>query len=203
MTGNSVNSDIFGDYATIKYNSAGQEQWVARYDGTGHEVDNGMAITVDISGNVYVTGDSLGLTTGSDYVTIKYNSEGQTQWVALYDTNFHGNDYGRAIAVDPSGNVYVTGTSWGQGHGYDYATVKYNPAGQQQWVARYQDPIRGSEAAAIAVDNSGYIYVTGTSATIRYNAAGQQEWVAPAQGNAMAIDGSGNVLVTGSTATIK
>src|ERR1051326_3387189 len=41
------------------------------------------------------------------------------------------------MAIDSSGNVYVTGQSWSANTSeYDYATVKYNADGQQQWVAR-------------------------------------------------------------------
>ena len=75
MTGSSVGPDSYDDYATIKYNSAGQEQWVARYDGPGHFVDYGAAIAVDASDNVYVTGSSLGSGTNLDYATIKYVQE--------------------------------------------------------------------------------------------------------------------------------
>ena len=68
-----------------------------------------------------------------------------------------------AIGVDASGNVYVTGTSDGGGTGIDYATIKYNSAGQEQWVAR--GPGNGNDfASALAVDGPGNVYVTGTSA---------------------------------------
>jgi hypothetical protein len=62
---------VFGNwgYATIKYNSAGQELWTVRYDPDAD--DQAAAIALDNLGNVYVTGGS-GVSTDSDYVTIKY-----------------------------------------------------------------------------------------------------------------------------------
>ena len=77
-------------------------------------------MAVDGSGSAYVTGRS-----GSDYATIKYNSAGQQQWVARYDGPDNSNDVAGGIAVDESGNVYVTGSSYGLSTDQDYATVKY------------------------------------------------------------------------------
>jgi hypothetical protein len=216
VTGRSYGNGIGFDYATIKYDSAGQQQWVARYTGfQGSGDDEANAIAVDGSGNVYVTGRSTGLDTGFDYVTIKYNPAGQQQWVARYNGPANGSDDAWAVAVDDSGNVYVTGQSDGSGGDDEYATVKYNTEGQQQWVARYNGPGNlGNAAYAIAVDNSGNVYVTGLSvgsgtgldyATIKYNSAGQQQWVAryngPANGDdygqAIAVDNAANIYVTG------
>jgi hypothetical protein len=192
---------VTGDSATVKYNSTGQQQWAAYYPGTA------KAMAVDGSENVYVTGGNPG-TGNSDYATIKYNSAGQQQWIVTYNGPGNGDDHANAIAIDGSGNVYVTGASVG-GDGYPhYATIKYNSAGQQQWVARYTGPaLLQDEAAAIAVDGLGNVYVTGSSnedyATIKYNAVGEQQWVARYDGgyqdfaNAIAIDDSGNVYVTG------
>ncbi len=71
------------------------------------------------------------------------------------------------MAVDASGNVYVTGESGGAGTESDYATVKYSPAGLQQWVARYNGPENSfDDATALAVDASGKVYVTGRSSYV-------------------------------------
>jgi small nuclear ribonucleoprotein (snRNP)-like protein len=67
-------------------------------------------------------------------------------------------------AIDDSGNVYVTGASWGSGSLYDYATVKYDANGNQMWVARYAGIIYGIDKAySITLDDAGYVYVTGES----------------------------------------
>ena len=143
------------DYATIKYNASGQQQWVARYNGPGNGDDVASAIAIDGSGNVYVTGGSTGSAGDDDYATIKYNGSGAQQWVARYSAPGSSTDYAYTIAVDGSGNVYVTGQSGSTEALTDYATVKYNASGTQQWVARYNGPANDSDiAVAIAVDSS-------------------------------------------------
>lgn len=258
VTGNSYGFDGYAEYATVKYNSTGQEQWVARYNGPGIGADGATALALDTSGNIYVTGGSTGpsqnlefatikynsagqqqwvardsgggaraiavdasgnaYVTGSngDYVTIKYDSAGQRQWIATYDGGIDNNDEAAAIAVAISGDVFVTGKSVGLDGYHSYATIKYNSAGQEQWVARYVGPAGryNDEATAIGLDGSGNVYVTGISvsfqssadyATLKYNSAGQRQWVARYNGPAysideafaMALDSAGNVYVTG------
>jgi uncharacterized delta-60 repeat protein len=203
------------DCVTIKYNALGMEQWVVRYNGPGHSEEWAVALALDAAGNVYITGSSRGSYTGDDYATVKYNSAGVEQWVARYNGPVNGDDQVAALAVDDAGNVYVTGESEGSGTYYDYATVKYNSAGVEQWVARYNGPANYWEkATALAVDDVGNVYVTGESdgsgtghdyATVKYNSAGIEQWVARYNGptndwdeaNALAVDGTGNVYVTG------
>jgi len=162
VTGESYGSGQGDDYATIKYSPDGNELWVARYNGPGNSDDRAEAIALDSSGNVYVTGYSTGDGTNKDYATIKYSPDGNELWVARYNGPGNGSDSGRAIALDSSGNVYVAGTSYGSGTGYDCTTVKYAPDGTELWVVSYNGPVNGSDRAkAIAVDSSGNIYVGG------------------------------------------
>ena len=204
ITGKSYNS-LHEDYAyaTIKYDGEGNELWVARYDGAGVD-DDGRAIAVGGSGNVYVTGSS-----GGDYATIKYDSNGNQLWAARYEGSPESDDGAVGIVVDGSGNAYVAGTSQG-----DYATIKYDSNGNQLWVARYGGSGGDGVARAMALDDTGNVYVTGKSfsssyqyeyATVKYDSDGNQLWVAGCQGLEcgegepvdVAVDGSGNVYVTG------
>jgi Beta-propeller repeat len=163
-TGGSYGADGSSDYATIKYNSAGQEEWVARYNGPAKADDVAAAIAVDGSGNVYLTGLSVDSDGFPDYATIKYSSDGQEQWVARYNGPDAFFDEATAITVDSSGNVFVAGSSYDSDSTSDYATIKYDSAGQEQWVSRYDPPGQSFDnPSAIAIDSSGAVYVTGSS----------------------------------------
>jgi hypothetical protein len=218
VTGSSRDGDGYNDYATIKYYPSGDTAWVRRHSSLsliGYAGAN--AIAVDVSGNVYVTGSSEGSGLTWDYATIKYYPNGDTAWVRRYNGPGNDDDYARAIAIDGSGNVYVTGHSIGIGTSYDYATIKYYPNGDTAWVRRYNGPVNGADYCfAIVVDGSGNVYVTGYSAvwyafsdytTIKYFPNGDIAWVRRYNGMGnnddycydITVDGSGNVYVTGST----
>jgi hypothetical protein len=176
VTGYSIGSGTEYDYATIKYNTNGKQLWVKRYNGPGNADDGALTIAVDGSGNAYVTGWSSRSGTDYDYATIKYDTNGKQLWVKRYNGPGSGKDIVQNIAVDGSGNVYVTGDSEGLGNDYDYATIKYNTNGKQLWVKRYNGTGKGADEA-IAVDGTGNVCVTGQSkgsgtgfdfATIKY-----------------------------------
>ena len=155
------------DYTTIKYNSEGVEQWVARYNGPDNLADHAMGIAIDSSRNVYVTGYSNDSETDEDYATVKYNSVGVEQWVARYNGPGNSADHATGIAIDSTGNVYVSGSSYGAGTNTDYATVKYNSEGVEQWIARYNGPGNGHDCliylGGIVLDSSENVYVSGYS----------------------------------------
>lgn len=191
------------DYILIKYNSIGVQQWVSPYNGTGNSYDRCLSITASNSGNVYVTGYSVGVNGNKDYLTIKYNSTGNLIWSRRYNGLGNGDDYAYSIAIDDSQNVYVTGFSIGLNTDFDYLTIKYNSNGDAKWIKRYNDPGNLNDYANnVLVDKSGNVIVTGTSygvTTIKYNPSGDTLWVRHCASDtpSMSIDDSENVYVTG------
>ena len=204
VAGNS--SGIYGaDYALVKYNSAGDEQWVQFYDGGGNHSVSGIALYVDGGSGqtfIHVTGYSqsgYSSSTTADYATIKYDADGTEVWVARFDAA-GATDTAMALVVDGSGNVYVTGEAryTSPTSQKRYATVKYNSAGTQQWVKSFGgDGSSDHSARAIGFDSGGNVIVSGTTVTIKYNTAGAEQWVTPFQAYSLATDSLGNTYTTG------
>jgi len=75
VTGGSEGSGAAGsDYATVAYRAGtGARLWTRRYDPSN--VDIALAIAVSSDGTkVFVTGESEGSVTGSDYATVAYSA---------------------------------------------------------------------------------------------------------------------------------
>ncbi|MGH2575376.1 MAG: T9SS type A sorting domain-containing protein, partial [Ignavibacteria bacterium] len=219
VTGYSMGIGTGYDYATIKYNSDGDSLWVVRFDGEGHSEDKAYAITVDEIGEIHITGCVTGIGSGTDYCTIKYDSNGEVIWNKVYNGTGNSEDVSCGIKVDVSRNVYVTGYSTESGSNKDYTTIKYDSSGATLWVAVYNGPGNHEDKAnSITLDNEGNILVTGTSrntsssssqdyATVKYDTGGVQQWAARYNGTgnsvdiayAVAIGNDNEVLVTGSS----
>lgn len=219
VTGYSANPGTQGDCITIKYKPNGETAWVRIYNGPTNYPDAGKALAVDSHGNVYVTGISVTPPGNSDYLTLKYGPSGNLLWVKTYDGEGNWVDEPEAIAIDDSGNVYVTGRSFGNQTSFDWATIKYFPDGDTVWVRRYNGPEDSTDYAhSLCVDKSGNVYVTGESwkpaggrstqsdyVTIKYDQTGNQVWLKEFDGPAndwdwpcaIVVDKPNNVYVTG------
>jgi hypothetical protein len=164
------------DIFVAKLNSTGAWQWAVKAGGTGG--DRGMGIAVDSSGNAYVTGrfennasfGSINLYgwMSQNIFVAKLNSTGGWQWVVKAVGNNWNMAYG--IAVDSSGNAYVTGefintasfgsTSLNNTGLPDIFVAKLNSTGHWQWALKAGGPSNSDSGTGIAVDSSG-VYVTG------------------------------------------
>ncbi|HKQ37974.1 MAG TPA: SBBP repeat-containing protein [Verrucomicrobiae bacterium] len=144
----------------------------------GNDSDTGHSIAIDLSGNVYVAGAFYAM---NDFGAVKLTSAGLSDiFIAKYDPDGNflwarraggtGYDEARGIAVDASGNAYVTGlfqltanfaptnlVSAGQS---DVFLAKYDPAGNLQW-ARRAGGNDFEESHAIRIDSSTNIYIAG------------------------------------------
>jgi hypothetical protein len=103
-TWNGVNPD----YLIVKLDLNGDTIWTRSINGSGNGDDTPTAMVMDNSGNLFVTGESLGAGTGLDYYTVKINPQnGQ-----VLNTHRSGNtfdDHPVDVAVGMNGEVVVTG----------------------------------------------------------------------------------------------
>lgn len=215
VTGWSAGSATNYNCVTVKYNSAGSQQWASVYDRNGLN-DEGRDIALDNAGNVYVCGNSESATTMDDFMLVKYNNSGAQQWQANFNTT--RTDQAIKLFVDNAGNSYVTGQSeTTTTSGFNIVTLKYNTSGTVQYTNTYANVTSGDDMPfGITVNGSGEAFVTGTSLTtfgtndfdcitLKIGSTGTQVWNKrfgtvsgdDDQGNAISLDGSGNVIVTG------
>ena len=189
---------------TVKYDSDGNEIWNATYDGPDSGEDVANSITNDSQGNVYITGKSWSDATGFDFLTIKYNSDGEEQWnVRSFNDESEINDEAQAIKTDEEGNVYVTGITCPD-KSCGFFTVKYDNDGNEFWKHFY-DSENNITATKLLVDDEGNVYVHGVSSestadTIKYDADGNVEWFVSDEKYGLErpyfdIDTDGNIVV--------
>ncbi|MEJ2140933.1 MAG: SBBP repeat-containing protein [Gammaproteobacteria bacterium] len=103
---------------------------------------------------------------GSDVFIAKYTSSGNPVWVKQLGTTASESGYG--IAVDASGNSYITGSTYGalagtgNAGGDDVFITKYDSSGNQLWVKQFgvANYDRGYD---IAIDTNGNVFITGST----------------------------------------
>jgi uncharacterized delta-60 repeat protein len=224
IAGSTVNTSVNSDILLVKLNANGDTLWTNVYNGPGNGIDEATAIFLDNNSNIYITGYQRGNSTGTDMVTIKYNSAGVIQWVNPYLSNINSDqtDRGNSIIVDASGNVYVTGQTDSDPtivNNDDYITIKYNASGVQQWSKLFNGTGNGTDRSVkILLDATNNPIVTGRSfngteddyVTIKYSGAtGTQTWLQTAdrthydRPTDMVINPTnGNIYVTGRSKNI-
>lgn len=185
------------DIITWKLDTAGNLIWFSQYDGQDHDADRMFDMALDPLGNIIVVGETYVIRPtalpGYDYITIKYAANGESLWTRRYDAGVGGWNSSRGVAIDSSGNIYVTGWSDSTGTGTDALTIKYDPDGNILWTARYNSPTNGGDTGDdIAVDDLGNVYVTGISQSVnyavhKYSSNGNHLWTRIYQGGGPAF----------------
>jgi hypothetical protein len=173
--GNLVSAGV-GDIFVAKYNVGGTHQWSQRFGSAS--TDFGNSVAVDASGHAFVTGyfnetvdfgggDRVSAG-GADIFVAKYDAGGVHQWSQRFGSA--STDFGNSVAVDASGNVFVTGffnntVDFGGGNlasagVADIVVAKYDAGGTPQWSQRFGST-GDDRGYSVAMDASGDVLVTG------------------------------------------
>lgn len=189
------------EYFLVKYDPDGVIVWTRKRPG-----NIVYDITSDANGNIYMVGSP----DDGGYLTVKYDAAGNELWSTLLQPGTLPYLWNPYIAVDTTGNVYITGYRETLGYPVDTPLIKYDASGNFQWYKFF----KGDQEEAgqdIAVDANGDVYVTGwllgTPPTLflrKFSANGDPTWTKtyPAgvgtKGYGIAVDKNNSIHVIGS-----
>ncbi len=198
------------DTFLLKFNSTGDLVWQRTWGGS--KVDEAFAVAAYSSSNIYVAGSTASFGAGAkDALLLKFDSAGNLLWQRIWGGS--ANDTAHGLALDSSGNVYLTGftNSWGAGSS-DVFLLKFDPSGNLVWQKTWGG-IDFDDGRGVAVDASGRVYVTGITTSfgagrddvllLKFDASGrltgQTTWggIGTDDGLGIAVDSSGNAIATG------
>ena len=217
LDGQDVRGD--GDLVVAKHDSAGNQIWTRAL---GAVSDAGASsVAVDSNGNVVVAGSvtgSLGTTTdvgGSDSVVVKFDADGEEQWLQRFGAS--ADDVANALTIAADGTIYVAGETNSSLAGNAYAGgrdgyVRAIDANGSTLYTRSVEASAASEAArAVAIAGDGGLVVAsevdGNAVLTKYAAGddgtGAPEWTLDLGdlGNGwigdIAVDASGDIYLAG------
>ncbi|MEZ4744416.1 MAG: SBBP repeat-containing protein, partial [Bdellovibrionota bacterium] len=194
-----TNGGLLYDIYIAKLTSAGNLAWIKQLGNSAppgidsSNIDYAYGLALDSSDNIYVTGTTFGSLAetksgGYDTYVIKFDSSGNLSWArqlgnTTIGANANAEDVGEDIAIDSSGNIFITGyTSSALGESsaglIDIYLAKFNNAGTFQWVKQLGNTTIGSSgnnndySKSISIDSSGSLYIGGYTASSLGEASG-------------------------------
>ncbi|MCP4132457.1 MAG: hypothetical protein GY754_15905 [bacterium] len=203
------------DMFLAKYSPDGTREWSRQLGSSARDRASGVA--ADSSGNIYVTGHTLGNldgiqnTNSLDIFLVKYNSTGTKLWTKLISSM----SISSKIVIDSLDNIYIA-----DGY-YSLSLTKFNSDGEMQWT---QESDTGAATidlvSGMVIDSSGNIYFTGFTNGVldgntnagnydiflaKYNSDGEKQWTRQLgteeedRSSGVALDSSGDLYISGFT----
>jgi len=168
-------SNNFG-IVIVKYDKDGALQWQKSIDNTslGNYQDIGFSITLDSSNNVYIAGtiDATQFSGTEDAYVARFDSNGTFHWDAIYYISSYASEtIFRDVAVDSSGNIYLTGENGGLCQTIKIAPGSGNsaPSSSDILFKKYSYSFLSEQPYSLKFDNSGNFYVWATGSTFNSN----------------------------------
>jgi hypothetical protein len=195
--------------------------WATYFGGTDFDASYGLK--VDGIGNVYIFGETQSsasiATTGAyqttyggsrDAFLAKFDTTGNLLWATYFGGS--GTEQGRGLAIDDTGNIYVTGATLSSsgiatsgahqityGGGRDAFLVKFNSAGTLLW-GTYFGGSNYDDGSGVCVDTLGNVYVTGyTSSSAGISTSGAYQTILAGSSDAFLAKFTSNGIIQWST----
>jgi type IX secretion system substrate protein/beta-propeller repeat-containing protein len=189
---------------TVDYGNAPDWNWVSQFGGSG--ADYGRDIVTDDVGNVYITGSFSGeisingnthTSTGKrDAIVAKFDNSGNLVWLKQFSPAVDEELDSYGICLDDSENIYITGYYTGSvtlgsfslpnGADYNLFFARLSPSGEVLMAKNHYSWEESEIGLKIDTDNSGNIYLLGSSSTytdyrhpsiiLKYNQIGNIIW---------------------------
>jgi uncharacterized delta-60 repeat protein len=181
VTGRRSGVNAFYDWATVKYDSNGNQLWADVYTNAASFAysEEPVDLDIDVNGDVLVAGFAPFLSTSNrDYYLIKYTSSGSKLWESPFaNPTPNSDEYPVDMALDAGGNAYLIGNSVGNGTGQDICAVKFNGSGQFQWQVRLDSISQTDYARSIVVDPATSTVVIAGDLTVSTSGFLKRDWV--------------------------
>jgi lipopolysaccharide export LptBFGC system permease protein LptF len=192
------------DICVAGVDTAGNEQWVYRYNGTANYVDNAFSIDRGVDGNIYAAGFTFTFASGvTDFIVISLTSAGSERWIYKYDGGGNPWNGANAIVYGPDNYIYAAGYCGGTSNDVDLAVVCLDTAGNEEWIYKYNGPGNDDdEAMAILYGDDNNLYVAGYSGgsgsdddfvVVSLTTSGGENWVYRYNGTGNSADQANDI----------